>query len=92
MKKIITIISIILLFSISIKADNPNYKNISDDFGGQIIIKSVWYKNSEYVLIYRRGWDTSPIMVNKTKDDIEIELAKLRILELKSKGYFLNGK
>lgn len=79
MKKIIIIL--ILLSTFILKADNNNFKSIKTDiFGERVCFQKTWFDNNEYIMIYRNT-NSSVQIINKTKQDLEIELLKLQIKE-----------
>ena len=82
--KIIIAIILLVTLSVSLNADSSNEKWIRvNGYIGNI--KSVWFNNNEYVICHVGFGEAGVIMRNKTKDDLEIELLKLQIKELKSR-------
>lgn len=84
--KIVTIsISIFLLSLTMLNSDSVDSKFIRvNGYIGEV--KSVWFKNSEYIICHI-GYSESGIVIrNKTKDDLEIELLRLQIKNLKYNG------
>ena len=86
MKNKIIIAIMIFLLSISLlSSDSPNEKKVYFSYHGNASagVTSYWFKNTEYILIDGFG-DGNVRVINKTKEDLEIELLRLQIKELKS--------
>jgi hypothetical protein len=74
------IIAIILLVTLSVSLSSNGIRVKVDGYSGEI--KSVWFKNNEYVLCHIGYKQAGIAMRNKTKDDLEIELLRLQIKKL----------
>jgi hypothetical protein len=77
------LISIFLLSLTMLSSDSGDSKYITvHQYTGEI--RSVWFKNNEYVICHIGFGESGVVIRNKTKDDLEIELLRLQIKKLKS--------
>lgn len=86
MKRIILITAIFLLSVIGLNSNDGNRKtlHIEGSYGiydGEI--KSIWFQNTQYVICKVGSAESSVFVINKTKEDLEIELLRLQIKKLK---------